>query len=118
MEALGGGAGGTSIENVMAQVLKLKEEVEKQKENALRDFKPGVLSNVAEKGLVKFTEAPPVYDVLKKSKKEIFTKDEDRNVFSQINEDGSKTKYRIIGDNLYVLSNNNQWTPTGKKAKK
>ena len=117
MEALGGGAGGTSIENVMTQVLKLKEEVEKQKENALRDFKPGVLSTVTEKGLVKFTEAPPVYDVLKKSKKEIFTKDEDRNVFTQINQDGSKVKYRTIGDNLFVLSNNNQWVPTGKKTK-
>ena len=118
MEALGGGAGGTSIENVMTQVLKLKEEVEKQKENALRDFKPNVLSTVTEKGLVKFTEAPAVYDVLKKSKKELFTKDEDRNVFTQINEDGSKVKYRTIGDNLFVLSNNNQWVPTGKKTKK
>ena len=118
MEALGGGAGGTSIENVMTQVLKLKEEVEKQKENALRDFKPNVLSTVTEKGLVKFSEAPAVYDVLKKSKKELFTKDEDRNVFTQINEDGSKVKYRTIGDNLFVLSNNNQWVPTGKKTKK
>jgi len=118
MEALGEGAGGSSIENVMTQVLKLKEEVEKQKENALRDFKPGVLSTVTEKGLVKFTEAPPVYDVLKKSKKEIFTKDEDRNVFTQINQDGSKVKYRTIGDNLFILSNNNQWVPTGKKTKK
>ena len=118
MEALGGGAGGTSIENVVTQVLKLKEEVEKQKENALRDFKPNVLSTVTEKGLVKFTEPPPVYDVLKKSKKELFTKDEDRNVFTQINEDGSRTKYRTIGDNLFVLSNNNQWVPTGKKTKK
>jgi hypothetical protein len=118
MEALGEGAGGSSIENVMTQVLKLKEEVEKQKEKALRDFKPGVLSTVTEKGLVKFTEAPPVYDVLKKSKKEIFTKDEDRNVFTQINQDGSKVKYRTIGDNLFVLSNNNQWVPTGKKTKK
>jgi hypothetical protein len=118
MEALGGGAGGTSVENVMTQVLKLKEEVEKQKENALRDFKPNVLSTVTEKGLVKFSEAPAVYDVLKKSKKELFTKDEDRNVFTQINEDGSKVKYRTIGDNLFVLSNNNQWVPTGKKTKK
>ena len=73
---------------------------------------------MTEKGLVKFTEAPPVYDVLKKSKKEIFTKDEDRNVFTQINQDGSKVKYRTIGDNLFVLSNNNQWVPTGKKTKK
>ena len=35
-----------------------------------------------------------------------------------INEDGSKVKYRTIGDNLFVLSNNNQWVPTGKKTKK
>jgi hypothetical protein len=118
MEALGGGAGGTSVENVVTQVLKLKEEVEKQKENALRDFKPNVLSTVTEKGLVKFTEAPAVYDVLKRSKKEVFTKDEDRNVFTQINQDGSKVKYRTIGDNLFILSNNNQWVPTGKKTKK
>ena len=100
------------------ETLKLVKEYQKQKENALRDFKPNVLSTVTEKGLVKFTEAPAVYDVLKRSKKEVFTKDEDRNVFTQINQDGSKVKYRTIGDNLFILSNNNQWVPTGKKTKK